>query len=448
MTIFDPALVNAADFWLNMASQSKTDATIRLALLFIPFVLLIELPYYLLMLLALFRHFFYTRVWLRNVRPYKPNVSCIVTTYSEEKDVQRTIKSLAYQEYSGKIEILIIVDGATINTATLEAALALKHTVNKLPMRVLRVIPKWQRGGRVSSLNTGLALARHPMVMALDGDCSFDCDMVEKAMNPFADPNVVAGAGTLRVRNGKLNLITRFQALEYMLSIHSAKSGLGEMGTINNISGAFGVFRTEFLRQIGGWDTGSAEDSNMTLRIKQYFVRHPKLRIAFLSDAIGHTDAPDTWMGFFRQRLRWDGDLYYIFVRRHWKSLTPRIIGWRNFLMAIWGEIFLQLVMPIVILIYTIWTLFFGRPGVVLTVMVIVYVFYLLLISLLFLVYLIIVSERPRQDAALVAVLPLYPLFRFAARLWSALALLSEMVLKSHLDSAMAPWWVLRKSKP
>ena len=124
MTIFDPALVNAADFWLNMASQSKTDATIRLALLFIPFVLLIELPYYLLMLLALFRHFFYTRVWLRNVRPYKPNVSCIVTTYSEGKDVQRTIKSLAYQEYSGKIEILIIVDGATINTATLEAALA------------------------------------------------------------------------------------------------------------------------------------------------------------------------------------------------------------------------------------------------------------------------------------------------------------------------------------
>jgi hypothetical protein len=48
----------------------------------------------------------------------------------------------------------------------------------------------------------------------------------------------------------------------------------------------------------------------MTMRIKQYFGRHPGLRIVFDPHAVGHTDAPDTWRVFFRQRLRWDGDMF------------------------------------------------------------------------------------------------------------------------------------------
>jgi len=448
MMSVEATLLDATQFLFSAVTLDNPQAVVRLAMLFIPFVLFIELPYFLVLTLAIFKYFFFTHVWRRDARPYQPNVSCVVTAYSEGKDVQRTIKSLAYQEYGGSIEILIMVDGATKNTATLEAARALEQTVNRLPCRKLRVIPKWQRGGRVSSLNGGLALAKHEILMALDGDTSFDNDMVAAAARHLVDPNVVAVAGTLRVRNVNRNLITRFQGLEYLLSIHATRCGLAELGAINNVSGAFGIFRTEFLRKLGGWDTGSAEDINMTLRIKQYFARHPSLRIVFAPDAIGHTDVPDTWRGFFNQRLRWDGDLYYIFVRRHWRALSPKMMGWRNFLMAMWGDVFLQLIMPFVILIYTIGIFFDGRPGVILGVMVLVYFFYLFLTLLFFLVFLILVSERPRKDLALLWVVPLFPLFRYAARLWSAIALLSEIVLKSHLDSAMAPWWVLRKNKP
>ena len=108
-----------------------------------------------------------------------------------------------------------------------------------------------------------------------------------------------------------------------------AKIGLSEWNVVNNVSGAFGAFRRSFLQKIGGWDTHTAEDLDITLRIKNYFGRRP-LRIPFEPRAIGHTDAPVTFRQFLMQRLRWDGDLFFLYVRKHRHSFTPRLLGWRE----------------------------------------------------------------------------------------------------------------------
>ena len=78
--------------------------------------------------------------------------------------------------------------------------------------------------------------------MALDGDTSFDNDMVEKATRHFEDPQVAGVAGNLRVRNQNKSLVAKMQGLEYVLSISGGKTGLSEFNVVNNISGAFGVF--------------------------------------------------------------------------------------------------------------------------------------------------------------------------------------------------------------
>src|SRR2546430_15967170 len=88
---------------------------------------------------------------------------------------------------------LPILDGAVQNRVTLTALRALQSYVNARKLRRLEIVPKLQRGGRVSSLNQGLALASGEIVMALDGDTSFDNDMVRHAVRHFADANVVAG---------------------------------------------------------------------------------------------------------------------------------------------------------------------------------------------------------------------------------------------------------------
>lgn len=437
------------DLWtalLTMLQATLHANLVETLLKFFPFVLLLELPLYLLVVTGMLRY------GLRDARPYHqreryPSVSCVITCYSEGEDVVKTIRSLALQEYHGHIEIIPVVDGALQNQATLHAAQRACADLRGTRNRHLMVLPKWQRGGRVSALNAGLSVASGEIIMALDGDTSFDNDMVEIATAHFDDAHVAGVAGCLRVRNFRSSLAARLQGLEYVVSIAGGKTGLSEFNLVNNISGAFGVFRSSLLRHIGGWDAGTAEDLDLTTRIKQYFGRHPELRIVFEPHAVGHTDAPPGWRGFFNQRLRWDGDLFYLFFRKYRHNYGPRLLGWRTFLFTISAGIFLQLFMPFLILIYTVSTFVLLPPGSALGILAYVYMFYLLALSMYMAIYLLAVSERPRQDLGYALFLPAFPLFAFAARLHSAYATLHEIFLHAHLDSAMAPWWVLKKTK-
>ena len=179
---------------------------------------------------------------------YRPRVSCIITCYSEGMDVQKTLLSLCEQTYPGSIEIVPVVDGAAVNQETLAAVRNFKVDPQLYPRRHLRPIAKWQRGGRVSSLNAGLALCSGEIILVHDGDTSFDNNMVSAMVRHFEDPNVPAVAGSLRVRNVWASLTTAMQALEYLLSIHMAKIGLSEWNLVNNVSGAFGRVPPQLYR--------------------------------------------------------------------------------------------------------------------------------------------------------------------------------------------------------
>ena len=419
---------------------------LAIALKFFPYVLVFELPVQLTIMLGAARRRLLQRD--EQLAPGAcPSVSCIVTCYSEGRDVQQTVKSLTEQLYDGHIEILAIVDGAVQNRATLVALKSLEPYVNEQPRRRMEVVPKLQRGGRVSSLNQGLALARGSIVMALDGDTSFDNDMVGHAVRHFADRNVVAVSGNLRVRNARRSLVTRLQAVEYMLSIHLSRAGLDAFNVVNNVSGAFGIFRRDFLRRIGGWDSGTAEDLDLTLRIKKYFARYPQLRIRFEPRAIGHTDAPERFGDFLKQRLRWDGDLSYLYLRKYRHALRPGLMGMRNYVALLWTGLMFQLVFPFIVIGYTSYVFFVYSAGFVLGVLAFVYLFYLLLAAVMFLEYLLLYSERRANDLRLAWVLVLLPAYSFVTRCWNGIATLLELFVHAHLDSAMAPAWVLRRTK-
>ncbi|MCY1277416.1 poly-beta-1,6 N-acetyl-D-glucosamine synthase [compost metagenome] len=433
--------------WMLLVGEfARPDGFFQAALTLLPAFMLLEVPLNLLVLLGVLRWFMRKPFELPRESGYRPRVSCIITCYSEGLDVQKTLLSLCEQTYPGYIEMIPVVDGAAVNQPTMQAVRDFRVDPTLYPRRLLRPIAKWQRGGRVSSLNAGLAHCTGEVIMALDGDTSFDNDMVSRMVRHFADPDVPAVAGSLRVRNAWASLTTAMQALEYQLSIHMAKIGLGEWNLVNNVSGAFGAFRRSFLDKIGGWDTHTAEDLDLTLRIKNYFGRRP-LRIPFEPGAIGHTDAPVTFLQFLQQRLRWDGDLYFLYIRKHRHSFNPRLLGWPNFLMTLVTGFFFQLVLPFIIFGYCLigpfvvpWPTYFALA-------LLIYLVYLGMTLLLYLAMLVLVSERPRQDLRLLLVVPIFPLFMLVMRMWSAVAMLNEALRRGHEETSMAPWWVLRKAK-
>ena len=107
----------------------------------------------------------------------------------------------------------------------------------------------------------------------------------------------------------------------------------------------------------------------------------------------------------------------------------------------------MQLLLPFLIVAYMGFMLFTLPVGAVLGLMAFIYLAYLAALTFYFLLYLVAVSERPQGDAVYLLYLPLFPLFAFVNRVHCSFSLLQEMFMKSHLDSAMAPWWVLRKTK-
>lgn len=418
-----------------------------LLLKFMPFVLFFELPLALLVMVGVMKYTIERRSEPER-SPFFPSVSCIITCYSEGRDVQKTIMSLTEQIYPGKIEMLAMIDGASVNKLTYDSAMEMSGYVSDFRNRKLIVVPKWLRGGRVSSLNTGLKFASGEIVMALDGDTSFDNNMVERVTRHFEDPYVSAVSGCLRVRNADESLTASLQAIEYLISIQASKTGLSAFNLVNNISGAFGVFRKSVMDLVEGWDAGTAEDLDMTLRIKNYFGRYKKkFRIVFDPEAIGHTDVPPTFKGFLKQRIRWDGDLSYLYFKKHRLSFSPKLLGWPNFLMVIFTGIFSQIVMPFVIFAYTVWLFVVFPIEYSVGLLLLVYFFYLLLLLVMYLFFVACLSERPREDLSRLCFLPLMPLFAFAARMNSLVATVWEMTASGHKDTSMAPWWVTRKNK-
>lgn len=414
---------------------------------FMPYVVFLELPVTILIAVGIIRYFLERRTEGPR-RPYYPDVSCIITCYSEGIGVQDTIRTVAEQIYPGRIQMLALIDGAVRNKLTYDAAEQMVSGVNVMKNRQLIIVPKWQRGGRVSSLNTGLNYADGELIFVLDGDTSFDNNMVERATRHFEDTSVCAVAGCLRVKNAEVSTVTKLQAIEYFISIQAAKTGLSSFNLVNNVSGAFGIFRRSLLDLVEGWDAGSAEDLDLTLRIKNYMGRYKdSFKIVFDPEVIGLTDVPTTMRGFLDQRLRWDGDLSYIYFRKHWRSFTPKLMGWANFIFVLVTGLFSQVLLPAIIFIYTIW-LFIAYPLYYsIGLMLMVYVFYLVLLGAEFVLSVTCLSERPEEDLKRVPYLPIFPLFNFISRLNSLRASLWELVHQSNKDSSMAPWWVLRKNK-
>jgi poly-beta-1,6-N-acetyl-D-glucosamine synthase len=375
-------------------------------------------------------------------------VSVVVTAYNETYDeLMVTFRSISEQIYEGVIEVLIIVDNAVENKETVELAQSIAKQFDNGLTRQFKVVNKMARGGHASSMNLGLRLARGEAMVMMDADTSIDNTTIAHVAKHFRDPHVVVVSGAVRVRNPFDSLTTRMQSLEYMMSIQLARFGLTELGVVNNISGAFGIFRTSFVRQIGGWLNGTAEDLDLTLRIHSYLSRYPWLKMVHEPYAVSWTESPKTFMGLLNQRVRWDGDLYYIYVTRHWRLFSTKLMSFKKVLFIVWYGLYFQLVLPFIVLCYT--ALIFIKFPVyaILAMFVMLYFYYLTVTFGMFFLFLLLVSERPKDDSRMIGWLFLNPGYNLVMRFMAFFFIMNEIIFKGHNDSSMAPWWVIRKTK-
>ena len=216
----------------------------------------------------------------------------MVPAYNEAVVINQTIASLLSQDYEGEMEIVVVDDGSSDATYAVargrygdEAKVAIYTKMN---------------GGKASALNYGIARARGEIVVGLDADTLFRPDTLRKLVAPLADPDVGAVAGNAKVGN-RVNIITRWQAIEYVVSQNIDRRAFSLLNCITVVPGAVGAWRKSLVLEVGGFSEDTlAEDQDLTLAIR----RNGK-SIAYADDAIAYTEAPDNFSGLAKQRFRW-----------------------------------------------------------------------------------------------------------------------------------------------
>lgn len=222
-------------------------------------------------------------------------VSIIVPAYNEEVNAIRTVDSLLSQDYPD-INIVFVDDGSKDNTFE-----NVKKAFEGNPK--VKVFTK-PNGGKASALNFGISKTDSEFIVCIDADTQLKTDAVTQLMNTFylaGKPNEVgAVAGNVKVGN-EINMITKWQSIEYITSQNFDRRAFSLLNCITVIPGALGAFRRKAVIEAGGFTTDTlAEDCDLTMRLHKlgYIIEQ-------CNEAISYTEAPETIGQFLKQRFRW-----------------------------------------------------------------------------------------------------------------------------------------------
>ena len=221
-----------------------------------------------------------------------PKISLLVAAYNEEQNIAETIRGIKNQDYPAEVEIVIVDDGSSDNTVRVLRSLNLPN---------LKVVTA-EHGGKARALNEGLKQVSQDIVVCIDADTFLHPQALRRIVARFlTDPeDTAAVAGCVHVKNSRSTLMTRLQEWDYFTGIASAKRQQSLYQGTLVAQGAFSAFRTKLVKAHQGWPPVIGEDIVLT-----WSLINSGWRVGFEPTAIGFTTAPETFLGFYRQRKRW-----------------------------------------------------------------------------------------------------------------------------------------------
>jgi cellulose synthase/poly-beta-1,6-N-acetylglucosamine synthase-like glycosyltransferase len=300
--------------------------------------------------------------WIQQ-SPLTAPISILVPAHNEESSIRVGVNNLLDLDYP-EFEVIVINDGSEDRTlAVLQEEFDLRparavyvQEVCSAPVRGLYrsgrdprllVIDKEAGGSKADAVNAGLNAATSPYVCIVDSDSVLEKDSLLRIMLPvMSDPEHVVGVGGIvRVLNGseiegrqlrRVRLprkgIEILQVIEYLRAFLIGREGWAQGNMLMIISGAFGLFRTDLIRAIGGYRSRAlGEDFDLVLRLHRHLRdKGMDYRIVFVPDPVCWTEVPSDMRSLARQRARWQKGLLDALWPNRDMLFRPRYgrIGW------------------------------------------------------------------------------------------------------------------------
>lgn len=294
--------------------------------------------------------------WLKET-PLSPPITIIAPAHNEEGSIRVAVRNLLQLDYP-QLEVIIVNDGSadrTLEEMREEFQLRLVRAVyvpqvKSAPVRGLYrsdvdarllVIDKEAGGSKADAVNAGLNAATSPYVCVVDADSILENDALLRIMVPILDDpkRVVAVGGIIRVLNGseiregrlrRVRLprksIEVIQVIEYLRAFLIGREAWGQGNMLMIISGAFGVFRTDLVRKVGGYRASAiGEDFDLVARLHRHLLQNRTgYQMKFVPDPMCWTEAPSDLKSLGRQRARWQKGLFDVLWANRDMLFAPR----------------------------------------------------------------------------------------------------------------------------
>ncbi|WP_135664757.1 glycosyltransferase family 2 protein [Halorhabdus rudnickae] len=288
--------------------------------------------------------------------PFYPGIGVVVPAYNEEATIVESVQSMLSLNYP-ELEVIVVNDGSTdatlsrlIENFDLEVVDAdipfdipteeIHDVYRSTTYEELLIVDK-ENGGKSDALNAGIWLTEMGLFCAVDSDTVIDRDALLSLVRPFleAPTTAVASGGVIRVANEctiedgvvkdvelpKTGL-AGLQVMEYLRAFYSGRLGLNRINGLILISGAFGLFQTDAVRDIGGYRHDTiTEDFDIVVRLHRYLKEADReYTVDFVPEPVAWTEVPATRRVLGRQRRRWYRGMVETVVTHRRMLFNPR----------------------------------------------------------------------------------------------------------------------------
>lgn len=226
-----------------------------------------------------------------------PSYTVLVPAYREEEVIGDLVRCLSAMDYPhDRLEVLFLVERTDIET---QAAIAAAEPPPY--MRILPVPPGPPRT-KPRSCNAGLLVAKGELLVIYDAEDRPEHDQLRRTAAVFAaaSAELACVQAVLQTSNVKTNLLAHCFGVEYARRFRMTVPGLSALGAPFPLGGTSNHFRTQVLREVGGWDAWNvSEDADLGMRLHALGYRSDVV------DSVTYGDAPDRLQDWISQRTRW-----------------------------------------------------------------------------------------------------------------------------------------------
>jgi cellulose synthase/poly-beta-1,6-N-acetylglucosamine synthase-like glycosyltransferase len=229
------------------------------------------------------------RLFGRPHRPgsIEPTVTLLIPAHNEAVVIAAKLDNALALDYPGdKLQIRVLSDGSSDATD----AVVLGYAVRGVELQ--RIDP---RGGKPNALNHGVPLARHDILVLCDANTMFAPDALRRLVRHFADPDVGAVTGDVRLRSGDVSYGAGeglFYRLERFLQVSEARlwTSIGVDG------GMYALRRTLYVP--------NRRDTLVDDFVIAMNVARSGARVVYDPEAVAHEDAAPDPAQELRRRMR------------------------------------------------------------------------------------------------------------------------------------------------